>query len=98
MKALAAADALMSGRRKEDYRKVIKKVKVKGLLPEGPAVMAGLEGAIWHGMQANFPTIKINGCLFHWTQALRKKLSELGLLKLFKYILSETYGTSFPAK
>ena len=46
--------------------------------------MADFEGAMWHGMLANFPTISIHGCLFHWAQALRRKLGELGLFRLYQ--------------
>ena len=53
-------------------------------MPAVKAVMADFEGAMWCGMLANFPTISIHGCLFHWAQALRCKLGELGLLRLYQ--------------
>ena len=56
MNQMPLAFTLMSGKCKEDYRKVIK--KVKDLLPEAPAVKAvivNFEGAVWCGMLSNFP-------------------------------------------
>ena len=46
-------------------------------------VVTDFEAAIWKGILANFPNVKIQGCLFHWCQAIRKKIGELGLLKSF---------------
>ena len=76
---------LMSGKRKCDYRKVMKKVKY--LLPPRPAVtrvVADFEAAMWKGILSMFPDVSIQGCLFHWAQALRRKMGELGILKSYK--------------
>ena len=76
---------LMSGKRKSDYKKVMK--KVKNLLPPGPAVtrvVADFEAAMWKGILSTFPEVHIQGCLFHWAQALRRKMGELGILKSYK--------------
>ena len=72
---------MMSGKHREDFRKVIKKVNC--LLPTASVVqvlMTDFEGAIL----ANFAEIIINGCRFHWAQVLRSKLDELGLVKLYQ--------------
>ena len=76
---------LMSGKRKCDYRKVMK--KVKNLLPPRPGVarvVADFEAAMWKGILSMFQDVSIQGCLFHWAQALRRKMGELGILKSYK--------------
>ena len=76
---------LISGKRKNDYKKVMK--KVKNLLPPGPAVtrvVADFEAAMWKGILSIFPEVHIQDCLFHWAQALRRKMGELGILKSYK--------------
>ena len=75
---------LMSGKKKGDYKKVVK--KVKNLLPPNPAVsriVADFEAAMWKGIISIFPDVQIQGCLFHWTQALQREMGELGLLKAY---------------
>ena len=76
----------MSGKRRQDYKKVLK--KLKSLLPRVPQVekvVADFEAGMWRGMLGVFPSIKIQGCYFHWTQAIRRKLGELGLLKSYNH-------------
>ena len=77
---------MMSSKRKQDYKKVLK--KVKNMLPRPPQVekvVADFEARMWRGMLGVFPNIKIQGCYFHWTQAIRRKIGELGLLKSFNH-------------
>ena len=72
---------LMSGKSKHDYKKVMK--KIKSLLPRQAAVQkvaTDFEAATWRGCLSIFPTVTMQGCLFHWCQALKRKLGELGLL------------------
>ena len=76
----------MSGKRRQDYKKVLK--KLKSLLPRVPQVekvVADFEAGMWRGMLGVFPEIKIQGCYFHWTQAIRRKLGDLGLLKSYNH-------------
>lgn len=71
---------LMSGKSSKDYKKVMK--KVISLLPIQPAVKQitlDFEKAIWKALRSVLPTAKLQGCAFHWTQALWRKVQELGL-------------------
>ncbi|XP_068725452.1 uncharacterized protein [Montipora capricornis] len=71
---------LMSGKSTKDYKKVMK--KVMRLLPIQPAVQQvtlDFEKAIWKALRSVLPTVKLQGCVFHWTQALWRKVQELGL-------------------
>ena len=73
---------LMSGKSKHDYKKVMR--KIKSLLPRHASVqkiVTDFEAAIWRGCLAIFSTVTMQGCLFHWCQALKRKLAELGLLR-----------------
>ncbi|KAJ7389792.1 hypothetical protein OS493_029215 [Desmophyllum pertusum] len=61
----------MSGKKKKDYRKVLK--TVLNLLPSRPSlkkVTIDFEKAIWAVLRELLPTVEIQGCVFYWTQAL----------------------------
>ena len=86
LKQVPMVFVMMSSKRKQDYKKVLK--KVKNMLPRPPQVekvVADFEVGMWRGMLGVFPNIKIQGCYFHWTQAIRRKIGELGLLKSFNH-------------
>ncbi|XP_067024035.1 uncharacterized protein [Acropora muricata] len=71
---------LMSGRKKKDYRKVLK--SILELLPvahEVRQITIDFERAMWSVLRQLFPDVRIKGCVFHWTQALWRKIQELGL-------------------
>ena len=62
---------LMSGRKKLDYRKVFE--KLLEILPSAPKVQQitlDFEKATWAALRKVLPRVKLNGCVFHWTQAL----------------------------
>ena len=71
----------MSGKRKRDYRHVLK--AVQNLLPdhiELQCVVADFESVLWRAVEKVFPGVHIQGCVFHWTQAIWRKVQELGLV------------------
>lgn len=62
---------LMSGKRKWDYNAVLQ--EVLSLLPSPPAVRRitlDFKSALWTVFRELLPNISLQGCLFHWTQAL----------------------------
>ena len=66
---------LMSGRKKSDYRKVLK--QLLEILPSAPAVQQitlDFEKAVWAALRTVIPHAKLQGCAFHWTQALWRKV------------------------
>ncbi|XP_078372705.1 uncharacterized protein LOC144656350 [Oculina patagonica] len=82
---------LMSGRRKRDYRAVLK--EVIRLLPSQPAVSRitlDFESALWTVLRELLPDTTLQGCLFHWTQALWRKVQELGIEPAYRNA-SHTY-------
>ncbi len=76
---------LMSGKRKCDYRRVLK--AVQNLLPdhiELQCVVADFESALWRAVEKVFPDAGIKGCVFHWTQAIWRKVQALGLASTYQ--------------
>ena len=68
---------LMSGRKKSDYKKVLK--RLLEILPSAPAVQQvtlDFERAVWAGLRDVIPHARLHGCVFDWTQALWRKVSE----------------------
>ena len=79
---------VMSGRRKRDYRAVLQ--EVLNILPSPPAVRRitlDFEAALWTVLRQLLPDVTLQGCLFHWTQALWRKVS---INKLHTQTLSRT--------
>ena len=66
---------VMSGKNKKDYRKVFK--QLLEILPTAPAVKRitlDFEKVVWAVLRNLFPDVKLQGCAFHWTQALWRKV------------------------
>ena len=66
---------LMSGRKKKDYKAVF--LAILDVLPIRPLVKKitlDFEKALWSVLRHLFPSAKIIGCAFHWTQALWRKV------------------------
>ncbi|XP_076037058.1 uncharacterized protein LOC143022632 [Oratosquilla oratoria] len=74
---------LMSGKKKSDYKAVLKKLKevleTDGATTRLQQLVIDYEMAMWKAFPKVFKEVKIIGCLFHWTQALWRKIQELGL-------------------
>ena len=70
----------MSGRTTKDYRKVLR--AVLNSLPEdikGEKVVLDFERATWKALREVLPDVSLQGCVFHWTQAVWRKVQEIGL-------------------
>ena len=68
----------MSGKKTKDYKAVIK--AVLEMLPVPPAVRkitVDFEMAVWKTLRELMPNVDIMGCVFHWTQALWRKVCQL---------------------
>ena len=72
---------VMSGRRTVDYSAVLGAIleMLPVAVPAVQQVTADFETAVWQSIRALFPNVKLSGCLFHFSQAIYRKLQELGL-------------------
>ena len=70
---------LMSGKKKSDYKGVLR--VVKDLLPtlSLQEIVLDYEMAMWKAVNSVFPTVPVRGCAFHWGQAVWRKVQDLGL-------------------
>jgi len=41
------------------------------------------EAAVWKAVRSLMPTVQLYGCLFHWNQAVFRKIQELGIAKSY---------------
>ena len=71
----------MTGKPKKDYKLAFEAFRDL-LLPESgvlDAIVMDYEAAIWSGVRKVFPDINIKGCSCHYTQAIFRKVQEIGL-------------------
>ena len=72
---------VMSWRKKQNYRAVLQ--EVLSILPSPPAVKRitlDFECALWTVLRQLLPDVSLQGCLFHWTQTLWRKVGINNLL------------------
>ena len=63
--------ALMSGRKKRDYKAVLESVlAILENRPRVTKITLDFEKAIWNALRQVLPNVKLMGCSFHITQAL----------------------------
>jgi hypothetical protein len=77
-KQLPLAYALMSGKSASDYEAVFRAINNRLDVAVEESLM-DFERAMWVGLRAVFPNIKINGCAFHWMQAIYRNNQAKGL-------------------
>lgn len=85
MKQLPVILCIMSRRRKKDYIYIL--TAIKEMLPSEPRVkriVMDFEKALWRAADSVFSAVQIKGCAFHFSQALFRKIQELGLQPLYR--------------
>ena len=75
--------ALMSGKRKDDYRAVFKAVRASIADLRLQEAVMDFEAAMWAGFKAIFPGKSIKGCVFHWVQAVWRHVQGVGLQEAY---------------
>lgn len=55
--------------------------EIINLLPSSAVqhVTVDFEKGLWSALRTVLPEVQIRGCVFHWTQAVWRKVQELGL-------------------
>ena len=86
MKQVPVAYVLMSRRRKKDYKAVFKFLKEKlDSKINLKRVVADFEAAAWVAVQSVFGnSVAVKGCLFHFNQAVYRKICKLDLKVSYK--------------
>lgn len=79
MKQVPLLLVLMSRRRKRDYVAVFQ--KIRSLLPDlaVEGFVMDFERATWSAVEEVFPDARVQGCSFHWGQAVMRKVANLCL-------------------
>ncbi|KAL5010801.1 hypothetical protein ScPMuIL_013106 [Solemya velum] len=80
MKQIPLLFMLMSGKRKEDYYEVFKAIDHR--LPQDISLdtfVVDFEAGLWLALKDRFPGYPIQGCAFRWTQAVYRKIQDVGL-------------------
>ncbi|XP_064100445.1 uncharacterized protein LOC135211171 [Macrobrachium nipponense] len=85
--------ALMSGKRRRDYKKVL--CEIRELTGEHALkvedVLIDFEGSVWRAIPDILLNVTIRGCAFHWGQAVGRKVQEFGLQSFFFFFQCTTF-------
>ena len=76
---------LMSKRRNSNYLLVLK--EIQNILHANQTVtkmVLDFEIAMWSTIPTVFPEVSFMGCVFHWKQAVWRKIQELGLVIAYR--------------
>ncbi|CAC5399538.1 unnamed protein product [Mytilus coruscus] len=70
----------MSRRRRKDYVSVLR--AILQLLPRTAVqkFIAEFERGLWNALHHLFPGVPVQGCAFHWSQAIFRKIQNTGLV------------------
>ena len=74
----------MSGKRKQDYRKILKVVKDITNNRKLEKIVLDFDNALWRAIPHVFPDVLIQGCSFHWAQCVWRKIQQIGLAQAYK--------------
>ncbi|CAG2211533.1 unnamed protein product [Mytilus edulis] len=80
MKQVPLVFCFMSGKSQEDYYQVLRAIDRR--LPEHlklQGMVVDFEAGLWQALRQRFPGTPIQGCAFHWAQAVFRKIQENGL-------------------
>ncbi|XP_041363958.1 uncharacterized protein LOC121379414 isoform X2 [Gigantopelta aegis] len=84
MTQVPLAFVLMSRRQTIDYLGVFNSLLEKmQQQPQVRRVVSDFEAATWAAIRAVLPHVELKGCLFHWTQAVFKRIRQEGLEKSY---------------
>ena len=63
------------GRKKNHYCKVFNPLlEILASAPDAKQITLDFERAVWAALRKVMPQVKLQGCVFHWTQALWRKV------------------------
>ncbi|XP_041365984.1 uncharacterized protein LOC121380989 [Gigantopelta aegis] len=83
-KQFSLAFAIMSRKRKEDYVQILQALKDTLQHYVVEVVVLDFEKGAWQAIRVVFPDVEVKGCVFHWSQAIWRKVQDLGLVTTYK--------------
>ena len=84
LKQLPLAFAVMSRRRRKDYKRVLRALlESLPCTPKVQALVTDFEAAVWSATRKVLPSVALRGCAFHYAQAVWRNVQSVGLQSLY---------------